>query len=115
MLKRIGVGSIQELFDDIPKALRFPELGLPAPYSELDCMAELESLAAENLSSGATLSFWGAGAWNHLIPSVVPFLAGRGEFATAYTPYQAEAAMMSVNVSRGERKQVLVSGGVHPE
>ncbi|TVR89381.1 MAG: aminomethyl-transferring glycine dehydrogenase subunit GcvPA [Spirochaetaceae bacterium] len=153
MLTAIGVGSIQELFDDIPKSLRFPELGLPAPYSELDCMAELESLAVENLSTGAAISFLGAGAWNHFIPSVVPFLAGRGEFATAYTPYQAEAsqgtlqsvfeyqsmiseligmevvnashydgstslaeaAMMSVNVSRGKRKKVLVSGGVHPE
>jgi len=153
MLKAIGVGSIEELFDDIPKSLRFPELNLPAPYSELDCMAELESLAVENLSSGSSLSFLGAGAWNHFIPSIVPFLSGRGEFATAYTPYQAEAsqgtlqavfeyqsmiseligmevvnashydgstslaeaAMMSVNVARGKRKKVLVSGGVHPE
>lgn len=153
MLQAIGVSSVEELFHDIPESLRFPELNLPAPYSELDCMAELDSIAAENLSSGASLSFLGAGAWNHFIPSVVPALAGRGEFVTAYTPYQAEASqgtlqavfeyqsmiseligmeavnashydgstslaeavMMSVNVARGKRKKVLVSGGVHPE
>jgi glycine dehydrogenase subunit 1 len=92
MLERIGVRSIEELFSDIPERSRFPELGLPPPVSELEAMREVEALAARNLSASSSAWFLGAGAYYHFIPAAVPALASRGEFLTAYTPYQAEVS-----------------------
>jgi glycine dehydrogenase subunit 1 len=92
MLARIGARSVEELFDDIPKAKRFPKLDLPEPLSELEVMREVEAMAAKNLSASACAWFLGAGAYNHFIPAVVPALASRGEFLTAYTPYQPEVS-----------------------
>ena len=92
MLERIGARSVEELFSDIPEGARFPDLGLPAPLSELEAMREVEALAAKNLSASSSAWFLGAGAYYHFIPAVVPALASRGEFLTAYTPYQAEVS-----------------------
>ncbi len=152
MLESIGVGSVAELFADIPEKHRFPDLELPPPLSEIDVTREIEALGERNARVSG-MSFLGAGAWNHFIPRAVPSLASRAEFATAYTPYQpeasqgtlqamfeyqsmvceltgmevvnashydgatsvAEAALMAVNNSRGKRKKVLISGGLHPQ
>ncbi len=92
MLERIGVLSVEELFSDIPSTARFPVLDLPPPLSELEAMREIEALAAKNLSASSSAWFLGAGAYYHFIPAVVPALASRGEFLTAYTPYQPEVS-----------------------
>jgi glycine dehydrogenase subunit 1 len=92
MLKRIGVSSVEELFSDVPAPRRFPTLDLPVPLSEMEVMREIEAMAARNLTSSATAWFLGAGAYNHFIPAVVPAIASRGEFLTAYTPYQPEVS-----------------------
>jgi len=92
MLKTIGVKTIDELFTDIPKDVRYPRLGIGKGLSELEVLRELESMAAKNTTANSCAWFLGAGAYNHFIPSLVPQLASRGEFLTAYTPYQPEVS-----------------------
>ncbi len=92
MLATIGVKGVEELFSDIPAARRFPKLDLPEALSELEVLRELESLASRNVTASTCAWFLGAGAYNHFIPSLVPALASRGEFLTAYTPYQPEVS-----------------------
>jgi glycine dehydrogenase subunit 1 len=92
MLKTIGVSSVEDLFQDVPAAVRFPKLALPKPVSEMEVLAELNALAAKNCSTGACACFLGAGAYHHFVPSAIPFLIGRSEFSTAYTPYQPEVS-----------------------
>ena len=92
MLDVVGAASIDDLFLDIPQALRDPRLDLPTPMSELDLRREMAALAEENKHLGQRSSFLGGGAYNHFIPSVVRALITRGEFLTAYTPYQPEVS-----------------------
>lgn len=92
MLARIGVGTVDELFSDIPASARFPRLELPRALSEMELLREMDALAAKNLRASNTAWFLGAGAYHHFIPSLVPALASRGEFLTAYTPYQPEVS-----------------------
>jgi glycine dehydrogenase subunit 1 len=92
MLGAIGVSSVEELFHDVPAACRFPELKLPPAVSEMEILDELHALAQKNRSANDYAIFLGAGAYHHFVPSVIPYLAGRGEFATAYTPYQPEVS-----------------------
>jgi glycine dehydrogenase subunit 1 len=153
MLAAIGAESVEALFEVVPKAARFPKLKLSRPLSEMEVLAELERMADENADANHYAWFLGAGAYNHFVPSVVPQLQMRGEFYTAYTPYQpeasqgtlqaifeyqsmlaeltgmevvnashydgatslAEAAIMSVNATRGNRAKILVSPNVHPQ
>ncbi|MFO8065190.1 MAG: aminomethyl-transferring glycine dehydrogenase subunit GcvPA [Spirochaetota bacterium] len=153
MLDRIGVESVEELFRDVPEHARYPKLQLPAELSEVEILEELRGLAGKNGCATPSTSFLGAGVYNRFIPSVVPYLASRGEFVTAYTPYQpeasqgtlqslfeyqtmvadltgmdivnashydgatsvAEAALMSIRVSRSKRRRVVTSPGLHPE
>ncbi len=88
MLAAIGVASVDELFADIPKGLRASRLDLPEPESELQLAARLEGLAARN-TAGLT-SFLGAGVYRHYTPAAVDQILLRGEWYTAYTPYQPE-------------------------
>ncbi len=91
MLATIGVGSLDDLFRDVPAAHRFPKLELPPALTEMEAAAELSDIAASNENvRGDLISFLGAGAYNHYIPSVVDHILRRGEFYTAYTPYQPE-------------------------
>jgi len=90
MLAAIGVDSIADLFVDIPQQLRFPELRLPAPLSEQEVRARLTELAESNNHAGQLPSFLGAGAYGHYVPAAVGYINQRGEFLTAYTPYQPE-------------------------
>jgi glycine dehydrogenase subunit 1 len=91
MLKTIGVKSLDDLFDAVPAKHRFPQLDLPPALTEMEAMAELSSLAQSNENvHGDLISFLGAGMYNHYIPSVVDHMLRRGEFYTAYTPYQPE-------------------------
>ena len=91
MLDAIGVSSIDELFRDVPEGVRFGrELDLEPALSEPEVVAHLEELARRNVPAGAEVSFLGAGIYDHYVPSVVDVLLARGEFLTAYTPYQPE-------------------------
>ena len=91
MLAAIGVDSIEALFREIPEGLRFQgELDLPSALSEPELVAHLEELAGRNAYTGEELSFLGAGIYDHYVPAVVDAVLARGEFLTAYTPYQPE-------------------------
>jgi glycine dehydrogenase subunit 1 len=90
MLETIGLGSIDELFDDVPEPVRFPQLDLPDALTEMEAVAELGEIACYNLPVSESTIFLGAGAYNHYIPAVVDHILRRGEFFTAYTPYQPE-------------------------
>ena len=91
MLAAIGVESVEELFRDIPEGLRFQgRLDLPPALSEPELVAHLEELAGRNAHTGQELSFLGAGIYDHYVPAVVDAVLARGEFLTAYTPYQPE-------------------------
>ena len=90
MLKSIGVRSIEDLFADVPKKYRFPKLNLPAGVTEMEIVGEMNDYADSNETVNDLLCFLGAGAYRHYIPSAVDSLLRRGEFYTAYTPYQPE-------------------------
>jgi glycine dehydrogenase subunit 1 len=89
MLKVIGARSIDDLFDEIPAQLRAGTLALPAPLSEMEIGRLMSQRAALD---GRPLNFIGAGAYEHHIPAPVWAITTRGEFYSAYTPYQAEAS-----------------------
>ncbi len=91
MLSAIGVDSIDELFRDIPRGVRFArELDLEPPLTELELQRHLEELAARNVDATRELSFLGAGIYDHYVPAIADAVLQRGEFLTAYTPYQPE-------------------------
>ena len=91
MLAAIGVASVEELFQDIPRGVRLErELDLEPALSEPELVAHLEQLAALNVDTRRELSFLGAGIYDHYVPAVVDAMLQRGEFLTAYTPYQPE-------------------------
>ena len=91
MLAAIGAASIDELFTDIPARMRLDrELALEPALSEPELVAHLTELAARNVHTGEELSFLGAGIYDHYVPAVVDAVLARGEFLTAYTPYQPE-------------------------
>jgi glycine dehydrogenase subunit 1 len=91
MLAAIGVGSVEELFRDVPASVRLGrQLDLPAPLSEVELVRHVGELAASNMHTGAELSFLGAGMYDHYVPAIVDAVLARGEFLTAYTPYQPE-------------------------
>ena len=91
MLETIGVDSVEALFADVPEEVRLRRpLDLEPPLSEQELVAHLEELASRNVHVGRELSFLGAGIYDHYVPSIVDPILQRGEFLTAYTPYQPE-------------------------
>lgn len=90
MLRTIGAQRIEDLFKVVPAAQRFPKLDLPPAMTEMEILAELQDLAWANSTPRELVSFLGAGAYNHYIPAAVDAILRRGEFFTAYTPYQPE-------------------------
>ncbi|MGD8690485.1 MAG: glycine dehydrogenase, partial [Gammaproteobacteria bacterium] len=90
MLETVGVSDIEQLFDEIPDDLRVDELpGVPEAISEMEISRLMHERAARD---GMPLCFIGAGAYEHHIPAAVWEITTRGEFYSAYTPYQAEAS-----------------------
>ena len=89
MLDKIGVKDIKELLAQIPTRFLYPALDLPKALTEAELTAHIHDLAAKNQP---LKNFIGAGMYEHFIPEAVPALSSRGEFLTAYTPYQAEAS-----------------------
>jgi glycine dehydrogenase subunit 1 len=91
MLATVGVESVEELFRDVPAGVRLGRsLDLEPPLAEQEIIAHLDELARRNAHVGVELSFLGAGVYDHYVPAVVNAVLSRGEFLTAYTPYQPE-------------------------
>ena len=90
MLKSIGIEKIEDLFSEIPAEFRYPHLNLAPRLTEMEAAEELSSIASANATTREFLSFLGAGAYDHYVPAAVDNLLQRGEFYTAYTPYQPE-------------------------
>jgi glycine dehydrogenase subunit 1 len=99
MLAAIGVASLEELFALVPAELRLRrELDIPPALGEMELAAHMTALAARNTSPGQKVCFLGGGSYDHFIPAVVDYVAGRGEFYTSYTPYQPEASQGNLQV-----------------
>ncbi|MEX2425590.1 MAG: aminomethyl-transferring glycine dehydrogenase subunit GcvPA [Thermomicrobiaceae bacterium] len=98
MLEAIGASSVEELFSAIPESVRFPKLDLPPSLSEMEANRKLNQLASRNMNTAANPSFLGAGIYNHYSPATVYQILWRGEFHTAYTPYQPEVAQGTLQV-----------------
>src|SRR5262249_16816401 len=93
MLETIGVSSIEELLVRIPPKARLSRpLNLPPAMAEIDLVRHMRRLAATNANADDYAGFLGAGSYDHTIPSPINHLISRGEFFTAYTPYQPEAS-----------------------
>ncbi|MDB5350959.1 MAG: glycine cleavage system protein [Planctomycetota bacterium] len=93
MLDVVGLDSLDQLFDMIPPEYRLKRpLAIPKAMSELELTTHVSGLAARNAGADVRPCFLGGGCYDHFVPAVVDSLASRGEFYTAYTPYQAEAS-----------------------
>lgn len=98
MLSRIGISSLEELFHMIPDNIKLKrELSVPGPFSEPELIHRFEKKARSNVYS-EYLSFLGAGAYPHIIPTAVDYLSSRGEFVTPYTPYQPEVSQGTLQI-----------------
>src|SRR5688500_12770980 len=100
MLKVIGAGSVDELFRDVPEEARLtgPIHGLPMHASEMAVERDMKTMAGKNMVAGEVPFFLGCGAYRHHVPASVDHLIQRGEFLTAYTPYQPEIAQGTLQV-----------------
>ncbi|CAO3443647.1 Glycine dehydrogenase [decarboxylating] (glycine cleavage system P1 protein) (EC 1.4.4.2) [Azospirillum argentinense] len=114
MLEAIGVPSVDELFRDVPEAARLsgPIEGLSNHMGELEVDRALSAMAGKNLPAGSVPSFLGAGAYRHHIPATVDHLVQRGEFLTAYTPYQPEVSQGTLQVLFEFQTQVSLLTGM---
>src|SRR5271168_353248 len=93
MLSAIGLGSLDQLFDLIPPDLRLKApLRVPPALTELELTDHIGAILALNQGADKRVCFLGGGSYDHFVPAVVDNLASRGEFYTAYTPYQPEAS-----------------------
>ena len=90
MLDALGLKNLDELFSDVPEKYRFPSLDIPAGMTEMQVKDFVNGFADANVSTQQFISFLGAGAYDHYTPAAVDSIIRRGEFFTAYTPYQPE-------------------------
>jgi glycine dehydrogenase subunit 1 len=98
MLAAVGAASLDDLFGCIPEAVRLDRpLDLPPALSELELVRTVESIGRKNAWAGH-VSFLGGGAYEHFVPTVVDYLASRGEFVSPYTPYQPEVSQGTLQV-----------------
>jgi glycine dehydrogenase subunit 1 len=113
MLAAIGVGSIDELFADVPASARRRGLvDLPLAQGELQVERAIAAMAARNLPAGSGPCFLGAGAYRHHVPAAVDHLIQRGEFLTSYTPYQPEIAQGTLQALFEFQTQVALLTGM---
>src|ERR687890_350953 len=99
MLDAIGVGSIDDLFADVPEGVRLGRpLDLPPGKPEPEVYARLRDLAARNVSTEDEVSFLGAGMYDHYVPALIDSILSRSEFLTPYTPYQPEISQGGLQV-----------------
>lgn len=92
MLDSIGVPAVDDLFAVVPERVRYPTLQLPPALTEMEAQARLSHLAGRNLVPAPGQTFLGAGSYHHYVPATVGQIVSRGEYYTAYTPYQPEVA-----------------------
>ena len=90
MLRTVGIEKLDDLFKDVPAKYRFPTLNLPPALTEMEVSTALQDIALANESIRELVCFLGAGVYNHYVPAAVDAIIRRGEFLTAYTPYQPE-------------------------
>src|ERR1700761_7847296 len=114
MLAKIGAGSVDELFRDVPKAAVVPlsVFDLPDTQGELEVDRKLSRMAAKNTAAGAVPFFCGAGAYKHHVPAAVDHLIQRSEFLTSYTPYQPEIAQGTLQYMFEFQTQVALLTGM---
>src|SRR5262245_41469462 len=99
MLAAIGAKSIDDLFAMVPADMRLKRpLAIPPAMSEMELTQHMAALASKNRHAGEKVCFLGGGSYDHFIPAVVDEIAGRGEFYTSYTPYQAEVSQGNLQV-----------------
>jgi glycine dehydrogenase subunit 1 len=98
MLTTIGVAATDDLFAPIPREYRYPHLDLPPALTEMEAARHMADLAGKNFVPEPEDVYLGAGSYRHFIPSTVDHLISRGEFFTAYTPYQPEVAQGTLQV-----------------
>src|SRR5687767_14936896 len=99
MLDAIGVGSVDDLFEQVPEGVRLGRpLGLPDGMSEDEVNRHLTALAARNVHADAEVTFAGAGMYDHYVPALVDSIITRSEFLTPYTPYQPEISQGGLQV-----------------
>ena len=113
MLRTVGVADVEALLERIPAKARLArELDVPAALAEGDLVAHLRDLAARNAHAEEYASFLGAGAYDHYIPAVINHLLLRGEFFTAYTPYQPEASQGTLRTIHEYQTMISVLTGM---
>jgi glycine dehydrogenase subunit 1 len=98
MLGAIGATAVDDFFAAVPNSIRFPVLRLPAALTEMEAADHLADLASRNAAFHAEDVFLGAGSYRHYVPASVGQILARGEFYTAYTPYQPEVAQGTLQV-----------------
>jgi glycine dehydrogenase subunit 1 len=107
MLEAVGVREIEDLFAQIPATVRLQRaLNLPEPLTEWELEKRFGELAAKNATTRTHLSFLGGGAYEHYIPATVDAMASRGEYLTAYTPYQPEMSQGLLRVLHDFQRMV---------
>lgn len=113
MLETVGVATVDDLFEDVPKAARLTDLvDLPLHATEAEVDAHLSALAGKNRAAGSGPFFIGGGAYKHYIPSTVDHLIQRSEFLTAYTPYQPEISQGTLQCLFEFQTQVAMLTGM---
>mgnify|MGYP001103000826 CR=1 FL=1 len=113
MLDAIGVGSIDDLFRDVPVSARLERpVDLPHHMTELEVERAIGAMAAKNRHAGSLACFLGAGAYRHHIPAAVDHLIQRGEFLTSYTPYQPEVSQGTLQALFEFQTQVALITGM---
>jgi glycine dehydrogenase subunit 1 len=98
MLKAVGAETVEELFTPVPEKFRFPTLDLPRSLTEMEAAQRLEQLAGHNVLPAPQDIYLGVGSYQHYVPATVGQILSRGEFYTAYTPYQPEVAQGTLQV-----------------
>lgn len=98
MLETIDVKEVDDLFTAVPERARFPELSLPPKLTEMEAAQRLQQLAEKNVTFPVADIYLGAGSYQHYVPATVGQILSRGEFYTAYTPYQPEVAQGTLQV-----------------
>lgn len=98
MMQTIGITEFDQLVGAIPESVRYPNLDLPRLLTEMEAAARLSDLAERNLAPKPGNTYLGAGSYQHFIPATVNQILSRGEFYTAYTPYQPEVSQGTLQV-----------------
>lgn len=98
MLETIGVESVDEFFTPVPERVRFPRIDLPPVLTEMEAAHRLQQMADKNVIPSAEDIYLGAGSYQHYVPATVGQILSRGEFYTAYTPYQPEVSQGTLQV-----------------